>query len=135
MTLTEVVVALFVTTLAILGIVQGYHYATNSAERAALYQAANARAMERVEETRSARWDLAAPTQVDQVVNSNFPPKSVVMDLSGSGAVATMATLFTEITQVSSNPPLKRVRVDCVWTNRGVQIITNSVETLRAPDQ
>lgn len=135
MTLVEVVVALLVTALAILGIVQGYHYATNSAEKAALYQAANARAMERLEETRSARWDLAAPTKVDQVMASNFPTKSVVMDLSGSGAVATMASLETEITQVSTNPPLKRIRVNCIWTHRNGQVITNTVETLRAPDQ
>jgi type II secretory pathway pseudopilin PulG len=135
MTLVEVVVALFVTGLAIIGIIRGYYYATNAAQKAALFQAANARAMERLEETRSALWDVTAPTPVDRVVASNFPPKSVVLDLSGSGAVATLADLETIITTISTNPPLKRIRVNCIWTYRGVEVITNSIETLRAPSQ
>jgi prepilin-type N-terminal cleavage/methylation domain-containing protein len=135
MTLIEVVVALFVTSLAIGGIVQGYRYATNSAYKAAIFQAATARAMERIEEARSANWSLAAPNQVDLIVATNFPPEPVTLDLSGSGALATRAMLRTEIFQISTNPPLKRIRVSCIWTNLGNQIITNSIETLRAPDQ
>ncbi len=134
MTLVEVVVALVVTGLAIVGIIRGYQYATNAAQKAALYQAAHARAMERLEETRFAKWDVAVWPAVDQLVATNFPTKTVVLDLSGSGAVATMATLQTVISQVATNPPLKRIRVNCVWTFRNVQTITNSVETLRAPD-
>jgi len=135
MTLVEVVVALAVTGLALGAIVNGYHYCTNSARKAALYQAASARAMERLEETHSAKWDTSIWPPVDQLVATNFPPKSVVLDLAGSGAVVSSATLQTQISQVSTNPPLKRVRVDCVWTNQGTQVITNTIETIRAPDQ
>ena len=135
MTLVEVVVALIVTGMAIVGILQGYHYCTQSAQKAALAQAASARAMERIEETRSAKWDTSSWPVVDQLVATNFPNEVVTLDLSGSGEVVSTATLRTEISQVSVTPPLKRVRVDCVWNFRGVEVITNSIETFRAPDQ
>lgn len=135
MTLVEVVVALVITGLAVVGIIRGYYYCTHSAQKAALAQAANARAMERIEETRSAKWDTSSTPTVDLLVPSNFPPESVTLDLSGSGAVTSLANVLTEISLVSTSPPLKRIRVNCIWTYRGVQVFTNSIETFRAPDQ
>jgi len=135
MTLAEVVIAMAITGLAVGGIIGGYIYCTASAEKAGLYLAANARAMERIEETRSARWDTALYPAVDQLVNSNFPSKVVTLDLSGAGANLISASLNTDITQLSTNPPLKRIRVDCIWQYRGVFSITNTIETCRAPDQ
>jgi prepilin-type N-terminal cleavage/methylation domain-containing protein len=135
MTLVEVVVALAITGLAIGGIINGYNYCTNSAQKAALSLAATARAMERIEETRSAMWDTVQFPVLDQVVTANFPSKVVTLDLSGSGAVITPATVRTEITQISVNPPLKRIRVDCIWNFRGVRMVTNTIETCRAPNQ
>lgn len=135
MTLVEVIVALLVTGLAVGGIVNGYIYCTNSTHKAALALAANARAMERIEETRSAKWDTSSWPMVDQLVSSNFPIKSVTLDLSGAGTAVSTATLQTVISQVSVTPPLRRIRVDCVWSYRGAQWVTNSIETFRAPDQ
>ena len=134
MTLVEVVVALAVTGLAVGGIINGYNYCTNSAQKVALSLAASARAMERVEEVRSAMWDTVQYPAVDQVVVPNFPAKVVSLDLTGAGVAVTPATLRTEISEVSTNPPLKRVRVDCVWDFRGSPI-TNTIETFRAPNQ
>ena len=135
MTLVEVVIALTVTGLAIGGIIGGYNFCTAAAQKAALIQAASARAMERVEETRSVKWDATSWPSVDQLVASNFPVKTVTLDMSGSGAVTTTALLETQISRVSTNPPLKRVRVNCVWRFRVGPFITNSIETFRAPDQ
>jgi prepilin-type N-terminal cleavage/methylation domain-containing protein len=135
MTLVEVVVAMAITGMAVGGIVNGYNYCTNSAQKAALMLAANARAMERIEATRSATWAPDRSPAVDQLVATNFPNKTVTLDLSGSGAVTIPATIQTEISQVSVNPPLKRIRVACVWQFRGVQWVTNSLETCRAPEQ
>lgn len=134
MTLTEVVVALAITGLAITGIITGYNFATNSTQKAALSLAASARAMERLEQTRSAKWDTSSWPAVDQLVATNFPSKVVILDLSGAGVATTEATVQTEITPISDNPPLKRVRVDCIWTYRGVEVV-NTIETCRAPDQ
>lgn len=135
MTLVEVVVALAITGLAVGGIISGYNYCTTSAQKAALIQAANARAMERIEETRSVTWNVTSWPSVDHLVASNFPPKTVTLDMTGSGAVIIAALLQTEISRVSANPPLKRIRVDCIWELREGLAMTNSIETFRAPDQ
>ena len=134
MTLIEVVIALAITGLTVGGIVTGYAFCTTSAEKAALTFAANARAVERLEEVRSAKWDLSSWPTVDQVVATNFTDKVVTLDLSGSGVGITSARIQTEIFQISTNPPLKRIRVDCIWTFKGVRV-TNTIETCRAPDQ
>jgi hypothetical protein len=134
MTLVEVVVAMAVTALAVGGIVNGYTYCTNSAQKAALALAASARAVERLEEIRSAAWRTSSETAVDQLVSTNFPSKDVILDLAGSGAVVIPATVETDISQISVTPPLKRIRVNCIWRFRGGQAITNSIETFRAPD-
>ena len=135
MTLVEVVVAMAITGLAIGGIINGYNYCTTSAQKAALTQAAVARAMERIEETRSVKWDVTSWPTVDDLLTSNFTNKVVTLDMSGTGDVITTASLQTEISQISTNPSLKRIRVNCIWKFRGNQIITNSIETFRAPDQ
>jgi hypothetical protein len=134
MTLAEVVMALSITGLAVGGIVSGYAYCSSSAEKAALSLAASARALERLEEARSAQWITSTWPITDQLVASNFPSRPVKLDLSGSGKHVTAATVHTEISSVSTNPPLKRIRVDCIWSFRGVRV-TNSIETFRAPDQ
>jgi prepilin-type N-terminal cleavage/methylation domain-containing protein len=134
MTLMEVVVALAITGLAVGGIVGGYAFCTTSAEKAALSLAASARAMERLEETRSAKWDLSTWPTVDQLVPTNFPDKVVTLDLSGSGAGATSARVLTEIFLISTDPPLKQIRAHCIWTFQGERL-TNTIETCRAPDQ
>jgi type II secretory pathway pseudopilin PulG len=134
MTLAEVLVALVLTGLSVAGIVNGYTFCTNSAQRSALTLAANAQAIERIEETRSAVWDTIAYPNVDKVLATNFPDKLVVLDLTGSGTLSASATVKTTITQISTTPQLKRIRVDCIWKFKGVPL-TNTVETCRAPDQ
>lgn len=135
MTLVEVATASAIATLVIAGIINGYNYCTQAAQRSALMLAASAMALQRVEETRSATWDTAAWPVVDQLVATNFPAKTVTLDVSGDGTVTTTATVYTDISQISSVPPLKRIRVDCVWRYRNVTWITNSIETCRAPKQ
>lgn len=134
MTLVEVSVAMAITGLAVGGIVTGYIYCTTSAEKAGYHLVANARALERLEETRSVQWDTTVAGG-DKLFATNFPSKIVTNDVSGSGVGAVTATLNTYITQVSTNPPLKRIRVDCIWNFKGRQIVTNTIETFRAPDQ
>jgi prepilin-type N-terminal cleavage/methylation domain-containing protein len=134
MTLIEVTIALLISAVAIGCMVSGYVFSVNSAERSGLSLAATARAMERLEETRSARWDILSFPVVDELVTNNFPPKVVKLDISGTGFGITFATNFTTIYQASAEPPLKGIRVDCIWTFRGHQVFTNRVETVRAPD-
>jgi type II secretory pathway pseudopilin PulG len=135
MTLVEVAIALALTGLTVGGIVSGYIYCTDSALKAELVEAANARAMERIEEARSAQWDTSSWPIVDQLVATNFPNKVVSLDMPGSGSGGTSATIVTKISQISIGPPIRGIRVDCIWQFRGGEWITNTVETIRTPDQ
>jgi prepilin-type N-terminal cleavage/methylation domain-containing protein len=141
MTLVEVVVALAITGLTVAGIVTGYIFCTTSTVKDSLYMAANARAMERMEDTHSAIWAPYRVPPTNQLVAANFPDKVVILDLSGSGSATNLATLKTYISQISPSPssplssPVMRIRVDCIWQFRGDELITNTIETCRAPDQ
>jgi len=135
MTLVEVVIALAITGITVAGIVAGYIYCMTSTVKAELIQVANARAMQRLEETRSAKWDTSAWPVVDELVATNFPDEVVSLDMPGSGSGGTAATIVTTIYQISTNQPTKKVRVDCIWQFRGTELITNTIETIRAPDQ
>ncbi len=135
MTLVEVVVALAITGLTVGGIISGYIYCTTSAVKAELVQAASARALERIEQARSAQWDTAGSTNVDQLVATNFPNEVVSLDTPGTNWGGTSATIVTTISQISVNPPIRGIRVDCIWQFRGAEWITNTIETIRAPDQ
>jgi prepilin-type N-terminal cleavage/methylation domain-containing protein len=134
MTLVEVIIALLISAVAVGCMVSGYVFSVNSAERSGLSMAATARAAERLEETRSARWDILSFPVIDELVATNFSKTVVKLDLSGSGSGITYATNITTIYQAATEPPLKGIRVDCIWTFRGTQVFTNSVETIRAPD-
>lgn len=135
MTLVEVVTALAIASLAIGGIIGGYNYCTQASQKSAQMLAASALAQQRLEETRSVTWDTAAWPQVDQLLATNFPARVAILDVSGDGKVTLPATIYTYIDQIATNPPLKRIRVDCVWQYNGKQWLTNSIETCRAPKQ
>jgi prepilin-type N-terminal cleavage/methylation domain-containing protein len=136
MTLVEVLVAMAIAVLMVGGIVTGYIFSTQSTVKDSLYMAANARAMERMEQTRGAQWDTASFPPTNQLVAANFPDKIITLDLSGSGSVTNSATIKTQIS-TNTNPlftaPLLEIRVDCIWQFKGV-LITNSIETSRAPN-
>ncbi len=134
MTLVEVVIALLISGVAVACMVSGYVFSINSAERSGLSLAATARAMERLEETRCATWDILSYPVVDQLWSSNFPNTVVKLDISGSGSGVTYATNVTTIFQVSADPPLRGIRVNCIWTFRRMNLMTNSIETVRGPD-
>jgi hypothetical protein len=117
------------------GIVNGYIYCTTSAVKAELAQAANAQAMQRLEEARSATWNTSTSLAQDQLVATNFPDEVVTLEMPGTNSVGTSATIQTTIAQISSSPPVRTIHVDCVWQFRGAEWVTNSIETIRAADQ
>lgn len=134
-TLIETLVAMTIAMVTVGASVKGYILTANKAEWSAYSLAANSLAMQRVEQTRAAKWDPTAWPSVDQVVPANFPPLTNVLDVPISGTNITHGRITTTITTVSANPPLKQVRADCVWKfmNRGW--FTNTVISYRAPDQ
>lgn len=57
------------------------------------------------------------------------------MDVPASGAPISTMNIIT-ITNIQTSPPLRLIRSDCVWTFPITgKVFTNTVVTLRAPDQ
>lgn len=70
MALIAVVMALAITGLVVGGIFTGYTFCSTSPEQAALALAASAPAQERIEESRSAKWETASSAG-DHMVAAN----------------------------------------------------------------
>jgi type II secretory pathway pseudopilin PulG len=129
------VIALLVAGIMISGVVAGFVQYSRQAEWSAHSLAAQMQAVRRLEQVRAGKWQPLGSIPVDQLVSSNFPILVDVLDVSTTGGNAVYATNTTTITMVSTNPPIKMIRIDCTWPfmNRGV--MTNSIFTYRAPDQ
>ena len=134
LTLIEVVMSLLISAVAVGCMVSGYVFSINFAEKSALSLAATTRATERLEQTRSARWDVLTFPVIDELTGTNFPQTIVELDVAGSGTNVTYATNQTTISSVSTDPPLRSIRVECVWSFRNQQLMTNTIQTVRAPD-
>jgi type II secretory pathway pseudopilin PulG len=139
MTLVEVVIALGVAALTIGGIVNGYIYCATSAIKAELAQSANEQALQRIEQVRSAQWDIAVYPAIDQLVATNFPDETNILDLPGTNTAAgtpvLIQTTITNLVPTPLAPPMRTVHVDCIWQFRGGDWITNSIETILSPNQ
>jgi Tfp pilus assembly protein PilV len=140
-TLVEIVMAVAVSTLAFSGIIMGLTTTCQRAEWASYNLAAQNLAQQGIEQARAAKWDPQASTPVDNCVQTNFPSVGTnILDVPLSGTNITYATNVWTITTVSSDPyPLKMIRVDTTWRyqrpGRPSQVFTNTVATLRAPNQ
>jgi len=133
-TLAEVTMSAAIAAMTIAGIAYGYTQSTKRAEWSGYSLAAQAIAVQRMEQTRACRWD--PNVGVDQLVSSNFPVQTVVLDLPVIGTNAAYATNITTISSISTNPPLLRmIRVDCTWTFPTTgRVFTNTIATYRSPD-
>lgn len=130
--LMEVIAASGLAALVIGGILAGYSQSCNRAEWAGFNFAAQCLAAERLEQTRGCRWDREALT--NYFAAASFPPQVLPLDLPVNDQPM-LATNFTTITDISANPPLKLVRVDCVWQfPRTGKVYTNSAVTYRTTD-
>lgn len=133
-TLAEVCVAAAIAAMTVAGILYGYTQSSKRAEWSSYSLAAQAMAVQRLEQTRSCRWDTE--TGVDQLVSTNFPTQVMLMDIPVIGTNGFYGTNVTTITTISATAPMLRmIRVDCTWkfptTGR---VFTNTVATYRSPD-
>jgi type II secretory pathway pseudopilin PulG len=135
-TLAEVVISLSILGLTMSGLLAGYIFSANRAEWAAYSLAAQSLAMQRLEQTRAARWDpWDTQGNTDEVVIAKFPVTREILDIPLIGTNKVYATNFTTIKLISTNPPCKMIKVDCVWNFMGRRNYTNTVATYRAPAQ
>jgi prepilin-type N-terminal cleavage/methylation domain-containing protein len=134
-TLMEVMISMLISAVLIGGLILGYTSTLQRAEWSAYELAAQSLAQQRVEQARAAKWDRLASPPVDQVISDNFPPTVEILDVPIAGTNITWATNFTTISDVTLDPPLKLIQVDCVWSWHDVRLFTNKILTYRAPDQ
>ncbi len=138
-TLTEIVISLAIASMAFAGVLYGYVMTADHAEWSSYSLAAHSIAMQGVEQARAAKWDPLAWQNGDELGVTNFR-QVVTLDVPVRGGNAVLATNYVSVSTVSTAPPLRQLRADCVWilgsrkgTLRGP--FTNTVITLRAPDQ
>lgn len=133
MTLVEVLVSLGVGSLIFGGVLTGYVQSANRAQWASYDLAGQSMAMAHLEMARVAKWDTQVPT--DDLVSSNFPPIVEVLDVPLWSTNLMFATNTTFITAISSDPPLKMIRIETVWSFLSRGLFTNVTATYRSPDQ
>lgn len=138
-TLVEAVMALAVLGVVTAGVILGHVKFSEQAGWAGYSQAAQSLASQGAEQARAARWDTQAwpqgigPGQSDELGVTQYTQVNM-LDVPMNGQPI-LVTNFVSITAVSTNPSVRQIRSDCVWTflNRGP--FTNTVILLRAPDQ
>lgn len=135
MTFMEALVAMVIVAIMAVATINGYLFSTSRAEWSSHSLAAHALALQRLEQTRVASWSLAGEVPIDELTADNFPTLHTALDLPVAGTNAVMATVYTSITNISANPPLKMIRVECVWPFRERGLFTNQLATYRAADQ
>lgn len=132
-TLQEVVFSMSIAALAIAGLITGHSMASQRALWGAHSQAAQAMAIMRAEQTRAARWDPHAVPPVDDLIEANFPMEVSPLDLPVTSDSPPRGTTYTTITSISADPPMRLVRVECVWSCLGRGPFTNTIIQYRSP--
>lgn len=145
-TLAETIVAMMVLGLVTSGVLYGYAQANRMAEWSSMSLAAQAYAAEGAEQARAADWrptdwpPTNGPGTMDELPPTNYVQVDI-MDIHSKGApdaasFAFWVTNYIAITTYSTNPPLREIRADCVWTfPPSGRLVTNTAILLRAPDQ
>lgn len=139
--LLEVVMAMFVFTIVVAGMVDGYVQMNRMATWASWSLAAQSVASEGLEQARAAQWnELSGPDQWPPTTNALGNPWPCIitncsLDVPSTGQPIWVTNLIT-ISTVSAAPPLRMIRSDCIWSfSITGQFYTNTVITMRAPDQ
>ena len=149
-TLIEVMIGFFIFGLVTAGMIYGYVEANRIAEWSSQSLAAMSYASQGMEQMRSAQWDAEEFASSGSGANDALSPYMKIqadgsfafwtnqvdtLDIPTSGAPNNV-TNFIYVTSLSTNPPLRRIVSQVVWTFRLTgQLYTNTMVTLRAPDQ
>lgn len=140
-TLIEVMIGFLIFGLVTAGMIYGYVEANRMAEWSSQSLAAMSYASQGMEQMRSAQWSAeefstGSGQGTTDVLGPAFSTNQVdTLDIPTSGA-SIYVTNYMTATQVSTNPPLKLLVSQVVWTFRLTGLLyTNTVVTLRAPDQ
>ena len=140
-TLMEVMIGFCIFGTVTSGMIYGYVQANRKAEWSSQSLAAMSYASQGMEQLRSAQWiaeefSTASGQGTTDVLGAYFQTNQVdTLDIPTSGAPISVTNTITA-TQISTNPPLKLLVSRVVWSFRLTgQLFTNTIVTLRAPDQ
>lgn len=155
-TLAEVVISIAVTGLVFAGILSGYVQSARNAEWTGYSLAAQALAVQQIEQARSAVWDYSTGNGRNELTNLNLLNPQYdsgtktrrgyswsTLDLPYSGTNVVRATNYVTVRMFyfnnNANPPvqLQMLQVDTVWpftVGTAPKYFTNTVATYFAPD-
>lgn len=119
---------------SIIAILSGYRLATYRAQWAALSEAAQWLAVQRIEQVRGARWEPLAFPPVDELAPTNFPEIVSALSVPVTSSNTATAKLVTTISNIPGTPPLKFIQVQCIWSYGQYGPFTNRAFILRSPD-
>jgi type II secretory pathway pseudopilin PulG len=148
-TLVEVMIGFCIFGMVTSGMIYGYVQANRIAEWSSQSLAAMSYASQGMEQMRSAQWCAeefstgSGQGTTDVLLMTNQPDGSWgywtnqvdSLDIPSTGAPI-YVTNYLYVTSISTNPPLRRIVSQVVWTFRLTgELFTNTIITLRAPDQ
>jgi len=148
-TLVEVMIGFCIFGMVTSGMIYGYVQANRIAEWSSQSLAAMSYASQGMEQMRSAQWCAeefstgSGQGTTDVLLMTNQPDGSWgywtnqvdSLDIPTTGAPI-YVTNYLYVTSISTNPPLRRIVSQVVWTFRLTgELFTNTIITLRAPDQ
>src|ERR1017187_1659611 len=148
-TLIEVMIGFFIFGLVTAGMIYGYVEANRIAEWSSQSLAAMSYASQGMEQMRSAQWNAEEYSTGDAQTDVLLPymktqpdgtfgywtNQTDYLDIPSSGSLISV-TNYIYVTPVSTNPPLRKIVSQVVWSFRLTgQLFTNTMVTLRAPDQ
>jgi len=132
-TLAETLMAVAILALASAGIIYGYVQTTYMTGWTSMSLMAQSLALQSVEQARAAKWSPYAfgGTGGDEMPVGTYTSiftNAVLVPITGQ----TMSVTNTvRITTVSTVPPVRQIRADCVWLFSPGKWFTNTVITLR----
>jgi type II secretory pathway pseudopilin PulG len=139
-TLVEVMVAFALIALVMSWVCYTYVQANRFAEWSSMSQAAQSYAMQGLERARAAQWDSQAVTNGDDLPPTNNPSTPVFTEVDTNdvpqSGTPLLVTNYIYVTTNQPSPPLREIKSIVVWTFPLTgKIFTNTVVTLRAPDE
>jgi len=139
LSLLEVLISMAVLGMVFACVIAALLTCSQNAEWSARSLAAQSMASQGLEQARSAKWDPQAwpqsigPGLADELgVTKYVQTATLAIPYQGQ---APIVTNLVSVTTVSSNPPIRQIRSDCVWTFMSRGPFTNTAITLRAADQ
>ena len=140
-TLVEVAMAIAIMGVLFSGVIVSYVHTARRTEWSGYSLAAQALAIQQLEQARSAKWDVLDTPVVDEVTNLPLVT-ATTLDIPISGTNRVIATNYVTLRtiMISSNPVVSvhLVRVDTVWPftkGHSTVYFTNSVANYISPDR